>query len=49
MTETKRRRLDPELEDSDTTTTPPPAVAEMDPGKWNGFCEIESEPVLCHN
>lgn len=47
MAETKRRRVDPVLEESDTTTAPP--VAEIEPKEWNGFCEIESEPVRCRN
>lgn len=48
MVETKRRRLNHGQkegeEEADTTMTTPP-VAELEPKDWNGFCEIESEPV----
>lgn len=48
MVETKRRRLnhglEEEEEEADTSMTTPPG-AEIEPKDWNGFCEIESEPV----
>lgn len=49
MVETKRRRLnhgpEEEEEEADITMTTPPVAEEIEPKDWNGFCEIESEPV----
>lgn len=49
----QRRRLDGEADVSPASTLPKvfpgdPAVpaTEEDKKNWNGFCEIESEPVL---
>lgn len=40
----KRRRLNASSEDADSPPSDGP-VPEVQIDQWNGFCEIESEPV----